>query len=188
MDFIKAIAQFRPATPQEESDRRVILEYIRLCPHNILLRDNEIAHITSSGFIVNKSVTKTLMVHHNIYHTWSWTGGHADGEEDLLQVALREAREETGADAEPLCGEILSLDILPVWGHEKHGRYVSAHLHLSAAYVLTASEDASLQVRPDENSGVRWVPIEEMDRHSNEAVLIAVYRKLADRARTYRRG
>ena len=52
--------------------------------------------MTASGFIVNEARNKTLMVHHNIYNSWSWTGGHADGDSDLLAVALREAREETG--------------------------------------------------------------------------------------------
>ena len=56
---------------------------------DVLVRDNEIAHITSSGFIVNKLRTKVLMIHHNIYNSWGWTGGHADGDEDLLYVAMK---------------------------------------------------------------------------------------------------
>ena len=49
--------------------------------------------MTSSGLIFNKNLDKILMVHHNIYNTWSWTGGHADGEDDLLKVAIKEAKE-----------------------------------------------------------------------------------------------
>ena len=65
------------------------------------------------------------MVYHNIYRSWSWTGGHADGEADLLQVALREAAEETGIAAlQPLQKEPVSLEILTVDGHEKGGNYV----------------------------------------------------------------
>jgi len=61
-----------------------------------LLRDNEIAHITSSGFILNKSLDKALLIHHNIRNVWAWTGGHADGNSNLLEVAIQEAVEETG--------------------------------------------------------------------------------------------
>ena len=85
------------------------------------------------------------MAHHNIYRVWAWTGGHADGESDLLSVALREAREETGVThLLPLSADIMSLDILPVWGHVKRGRYVTAHQHLNVSYLLVADEMDSL--------------------------------------------
>ena len=41
---------------------------------------------------MNKDKTKVLMIYHNIYNSWSWTGGHADGDEDLLYVAIKEAK------------------------------------------------------------------------------------------------
>lgn len=184
MDYLSAIETYPAATPQEIGDKACILDYARSFPHTILTRENRIAHLTSSGFILNPSLTCALMVHHNIYKTWCWTGGHADGDGDLLAVALREAEEETGAlGITPLSEEILSLDILPVWGHFRRGEYVSAHLHLSAAYVLIAPEDAVLHVCPDENSGVRWVPVDKLSDYANEPDLVVVYNKLIERAR-----
>lgn len=101
----------------------MILEYIRRFPDNILTRDNAIAHMTSSGFVVNADASKVLMAHHNLYRVWAWTGGPCRrGSPDLLAVALREAREETGAEhVRPLSAQIASVDILPVWGHVKGG-------------------------------------------------------------------
>src|SRR5699024_1093539 len=96
MDYIKAIENYNPINEQEMQDKKVILNYIKHFSNNVLLRDNEIAHITSSGFITNKSLDKVLLVHHNIRNVWSWTGGHADGDDDLLHVAIKEAKEETG--------------------------------------------------------------------------------------------
>lgn len=184
MHYFAAIEAYSPLSEQESADKAVILEYARKFPDTILTRENRIAHLTSSGLVLNPERDKVLMIHHNIYNTWAWTGGHADGDSDLLAVALREAQEETGAkDIVPLCEKILSLDILPVWGHRKRGAYVATHLHLSASYVLTAPEDTPLQSCPEENSGVQWIPTNRISDFSNEPELIGIYQKLIQRAR-----
>ena len=147
MKYQDQVGAFIPQTEQERNDREIMLELIRRYPETILLRENKFAHFTSSGLILNRERNKVLFVHHNIYKTWSWTGGHADGDEDLLRVAVKEAGEETGlARVEPLDGKIVSLDILPVFGHIKNGRYVSAHLHLNASYLLLAETRSYLFV------------------------------------------
>lgn len=65
------------------------------------------------------------MAYHNLYQSWAWLGGHADGEQNLLQVAIREAQEESGLQkARPLQNSIYSLEVLTVDGHIKHGNYV----------------------------------------------------------------
>jgi 8-oxo-dGTP pyrophosphatase MutT (NUDIX family) len=183
MPYIQQIRQFKPLTDSEKSDKQVILDYLSLIGDDILSRRSQLAHLTSSGFILNPSMTKTLMVHHNIYQTWAWTGGHADGDRDLLKIAIKEAKEEAGLKRiSPLVDHMLSLDILTVKGHYKRGEYVSAHLHLSAAYVLIAEEDEELTVKPDENSDVAWIAVEEMNKMSNEPEMIPVYQKLYERA------
>jgi hypothetical protein len=142
MDYIKQIIEFIPENQQEIQDKKIILDYIEKYPHNILLRENEFAHITSSAFIINKSLDKVLMIHHNIRNAWAWTGGHVDGDTDFLHVAIKEAKEETGITTVTALSEnIVSIDILPVYGHERRGKYVSAHLHLSgASMVMTMME------------------------------------------------
>lgn len=181
MDWITQIKKYVPYNEQEENDKTLIINAINTYD-NLLSRENTIAHITSSGYIVNKERTKVLMVHHNIYKTWAWTGGHADGDDDLLHVAIKEAVEETGIkNFTPVSEEILSLDVLPVIGHIKRGKYVSAHLHLSVAYLLEASEDEELIVKEDENSGVKWIPIDEIDKYSNEPDMIVLYNKFHEK-------
>jgi 8-oxo-dGTP pyrophosphatase MutT (NUDIX family) len=103
-----------------------------------------------------------LVIYHNIYNSWTWTGGHADGDTDLIGIALREANEETGTVCRPVTGQIASIDVLPVWGHRKRGEWVSTHSHLSLGYLLEADDDAEIRVKEDENSGVKWVPVEEI--------------------------
>ncbi len=149
----------------------------------MLTRENEIAHITSSGFIVNKNRDKVLMIHHNIYNSWGWTGGHADGEDDLVKVAIKEAKEETGINnAIPITNDICSIDILPVNAHIKKGKHVSSHLHLSIAYILEADEHDDIRVKADENSGVKWVDMNNVLHMTDEEHMKGVYSKLIDKA------
>lgn len=178
MNLVETIKEYATCSEQENRDKEIALRCMEIFD-DILTRENEIAHITSSAFIVNKKRDKTLMVHHNIFNSWSWAGGHADGEEDLLKVADREVREETGVNNIcPVSEDILSLDIIPVLGHIKKGKYVSPHLHISIAYLFEADENEPPIVKADENSGVQWIPIQEIDTYSNEAHMKKIYSKI----------
>lgn len=187
--FIQSIERYRPENEQEATDQRVMLAYIKQYPDTVLFRVNEIAHVTSSALILNRSLTRTLMVYHNIRDTWAWTGGHADGDADLYGVALREAKEETGVThITPLTDRIVSTDILWVQGHIKRGRYVSAHLHLNVSYLLVCDENDPLTVKPDENSGVRWLEAEALHGPLFAKGDQYLYGKLADKARRIAAG
>ena len=95
MKLWEEINAYIPGNEQEERDKEVMLRY--LAEHDDCLeRKNTVAHFTVSVWTVNRSRTKALMAYHNIYDAWAWIGGHADGEEDLRKVALRELAEETG--------------------------------------------------------------------------------------------
>jgi len=181
MNWIKSIEDYTACNEQEMKDKEVAEKCLKAFG-DILTRDNGIAHVTSSGFVVNKTRNKVLMVHHNIFNAWSWPGGHADGEEDLLLVAIKEVREETGAKhVLPVSRDILSLDIIPVLGHIRKGKYVSPHLHISVAYLLEADENELTVVKPDENSGVQWIPLQEIDKYCNEQHMKKIYSKIIDK-------
>ena len=125
------------------------------------------------------------MIYHNIYHSWSWTGGHADGETDLLAVAMREAMEETGVKTiTPVSEDIFSIEILTVDGHIKRGKYVPSHLHLNVTYLLEADEAEVLHIKQDENSGVAWFTLEEALEKCSEPWMIEwIYKKLNEKLR-----
>ena len=178
MNWIENIKNYNPFNEQESKDKELILKSIRQFD-NILTRDNELLHMTSSAFVVNKDRDKILMIHHNIYNSWAWTGGHADGEEDLYQVAIKEAKEETGIkEIRPVISDIFALDIMPVQAHIKRGKFVSAHLHLNVAYLLEGDENEALVVKIDENSGVKWIPINEVNIYSSEPHMHKIYNKI----------
>jgi len=189
MTYIKQINEYIPDSLLQRKNKNVILDFIDLLGDKTLSRKSEIAHITSSGFIVNHDATKTLMAHHNIYNTWAWTGGHADDERDLLITALKEAKEETGIkDISFLSDKIMSLDILPVYSHKKNGQIVSTHLHLSVAYALMADESDELIINHDENSDVMWIEYERLDELCSEPDMVVLYKRLWDKAKDLLKG
>ena len=177
MDWIKEIENYVPFNEQEESDKKIILDAIRN-HSNILTRENEIMHITSSGYILNKARDKVLMIYHRIYNSWSWTGGHADGDDNLLHVAIKEAKEETGIqNLNLIAPNIFSLDILTVDGHYKKGKFVSPHLHLSVAYLFEGDENTKLILNEEETKGVKWIHISEIHKVCTEDKMIKLYDK-----------
>ena len=97
--------------------------------------------------------------------------------------SLREAQEETSISCvRPLSEAPLSLEILPVAPHFKRGKFVCAHVHLNVTYLLEADPALPLRVKPDENSGVRWFPVEEVLGAVSEPCMRVVYRKLMEKA------
>ena len=179
MSLVKDIENYIPVNEQEENDKKVMLDYMQK-NMDYLTRENKVAHFTTSIWTVNKERTKTLMVYHNIYDSWSWIGGHADGEEDLSAVALRELKEETRIeDAALVSKDIFSLEILTVDGHIKNGKYVPSHLHFNVTYLAEAEEEQDLIVNEEENKGVKWFTFENALKASSEPWIVErVYKKL----------
>ena len=179
MKLQEQLEQYHPFNEQEERDKKVMHQLLKTQP-DIFTRENEVAHFTASSWLLNREHTKVLMIYHNIYHSWAWTGGHADGEEDLLAVAIKEAQEETGVkEIQTVDDAIFSIETLTVDGHEKRGRYVPSHLHLNVTYLLEADEAEVLRIKPDENSGVKWFSLEEVLEACSEPWMVErIYKKL----------
>ena len=187
MGLREEIEKYVPYNEQEEKDKQTILKYMDSFD-NVLTRDNEFGHFTSSAWVANKEKTKVLMIYHNIYKSWAWTGGHADGNPDLLATAIRELKEETGVEnVKVIDNNIFSLEIVCVDGHVKKGKYVSSHVHLNATYLLEVDENEILRIKDDENSGVKWINIEDVEKVVNEKwVFENVYKKLNKKLEQYK--
>ena len=181
-ELMESIRAYQPFNEQEEMDKSLILNWIET-QDDAFSRDNTVAHMTASAWVVNKERSRVLMVYHNIYDSWSWLGGHADGETDLLAVAIREVKEEAGIfGVRPVSEGIFSLESLTVDGHVKRGKYVSSHLHLNVTYLLEADSEEQVFVKEDENSGVSWFPPEEALKKSTEPWFVErVYGKLVEK-------
>lgn len=182
--LIQEIETFQPYNEQEEKDKEMILLFLSQ-GDEVFFRENTAAHMSSSAWVVNSSFDKVLMAYHNIYDSWAWTGGHADGEADLLSVAVREVMEETGIQTVKTVSEdIFSLEVLTVNGHEKKGIYVPSHLHLNVTYLLQADENEDLHVKEDENSGVSWFLTSQcLDMVNEPWMRERIYSKLLHKSR-----
>ena len=183
MGIREDIEKYSPCCEQEERDKSVILSFLDNNP-DAFLRSNLLAHMTASAWVLNRKRDKVLMVYHKIYDSWSWTGGHADGETELAKVALKEVQEETGVKSAKLLSEdIFSLEVLTVDGHEKRGEYVPSHLHMNVTYLIEADEHDALTVCEAENSGVRWFSPEAALEASTEPWFVErIYKKLIEKA------
>ena len=182
MELLQILERYAPFNEQEARDRAVLMGLLRT-GQDLWTRENEAAHLTASAWVVNGDRERVLMAYHNIYDSWSWLGGHADAETDLLAVAIREVKEEAGiSGVRPVSEGIFSLESLTVDGHVKRGKYVSSHLHLNVTYLLEADPEEQVFVKEDENSGVGWFTPEEALKKSTEPWFVErVYGKLVEK-------
>ena len=181
--LIAQIERYIPYNAQEERDKAQILAALR-SGKDLITRENPVMHLTASAWVVSPDRSQVVMVYHNLYRSWSWMGGHADGDWDLLRVAKKEVMEECGLrELTVVSPEILSLEILCVDGHEKKGTYLSSHLHLNVTYLFEADPAQPLHIKPDENSGVAWVATEDVAQKTNEVWFRErIYSKLMEKA------
>ena len=182
--LIYQVQNLTPVNEQEETDRKTILAFLE-SGDDISVRQNLVAHLTASAWVVTPDRQKVLMAYHKLYDSWAWLGGHADGNWDLFAVAEKEAKEESGIEQLHLISKNpVSLEVLTVAGHEKKGKYVPCHLHLNLTYLFEAEEDQSLHIKADENSSVAWIPVEEIQEKSSEPWFVErIYSKLVKKAK-----
>lgn len=179
VDIYNEIKAYEPFNEQEMRDRELILKFLE-GNEDAFMRENRSAHMTASAWVVNSARDKVLMVYHNIYDSWSWLGGHADGDTDLPAVAMREVSEESGIESLRIISDgIYSLEILTVDGHEKRGEYISSHLHMNLTYLIEADDSEAVRIKPDENSAVGWFGLQEaIDASTEPWFQTRIYSKL----------
>ncbi|WP_270250344.1 NUDIX hydrolase [Lactococcus lactis] len=176
----KLLENFVPEGQQEKTDFKVFQDF---AADEKNLNRSSIAHFTASAFVLNESHDKILGIYHKIYQSWGWVGGHADGNDDLLAVAVKEVQEETGLRSFKKLSEMpISIEALPVFGHHhrKYG-YVSTHIHLNVTFLFEAKESDSLQKNTAETEGLAWIPLEKFSEKSSEKEMRVIYDKIIAR-------
>lgn len=168
----EAILQYITLYPSEET---TAARYLALLDHpDAFQRTHLPGHITGSAFIVSGDFRQTLLVHHAKLNRWLQPGGHADGDTNVIGVALREAEEETGITRlELLSPTIYDLDIHPIPARKDF----PAHDHYDIRYLIKASTLDIITVS-EESHDVRWVDLAELERYNTEPSLLRLREKL----------
>lgn len=167
-DFRKKLEQsldlFKQKHPAQASVADKMLHFLRSTP-GCFERSHKEGHFTGSAWLVNPAGDKALLTLHRKLGRWMQTGGHADGDSNLLQVALREATEESGIDGiSPLDEEIFDIDIHAIPARPATGE--AAHLHYDVRYLLCSPHE---QFRiSDESDALVWWSCNGLEVHHTE--------------------
>ena len=172
--------EYTPEGQQERSDLNI---FKKAAENEVNLTRESLGHFTASAIVVNESHDKILGIFHKIYQSWGWMGGHADGESDLLAVALREVQEESGLTKLKVLQDFpISIENATVAPHIHRSRgYVSAHLHLNVTFLFEASEKEALKLNKDETEGLAWIPMSDFVEKSTEPEMKIIYKKIINR-------
>ena len=177
-DLYSFLESYSPRDEEQQRIKSEFLKFISRAPAP-LSRENLEGHLTASALLFNSDETKVLLTHHRKLGKWLQLGGHADGDSDLLRVALKEGEEESGIQGiVPIREEIIDLDI-----HEIPARNgVPKHLHYDVRFILRvpsqAAEDFTIS---DESLDLRWFTRGEVALISHEPSLIRFVEKAFER-------
>lgn len=158
-ELLAFLDSFEPESARDRSARETAKAFVRTNV-NVLHRSNLQGHFTASAFVMDPERTRFLLVRHRKLGKWIQPGGHADGDADLLAVASREVREETGLEPEPANGRIFDIDIHRI----PAAPGVPAHLHYDVRFLFVADPGAPLSLKRDECHEAAWMSRAEARR------------------------
>jgi 8-oxo-dGTP pyrophosphatase MutT (NUDIX family) len=161
-----------PTDPHEVQFTEQITSFVKQNP-DCFERYLLIGHVTGSAWILDKSHQFTLLTHHRKLDKWFQTGGHCDGDSDVLNVALKEAQEETGlSDIQIISPNIFDIDIHEI--PERKG--VPAHLHYDVRFLLEADMNQPFTVS-SESTDLAWVALSEVSKLNDSESIVRMVRK-----------
>ena len=145
-------------------------------------------HVTGSAWILTQDHTRCLLLHHRKLDRWLQPGGHADGQAEIEQVALREAQEESGLTQLELDGnpeDLVPLDIdvhvIPARLDAAGNIVEDAHEHHDIRFLVVASADQEL-VLSEESNDLRWFSCQEVFEVTDEESVLRMMRKAGPHA------
>jgi 8-oxo-dGTP pyrophosphatase MutT (NUDIX family) len=172
LSLIHFFKDYRPIDPEEEVFVPQFLDLLSQAP--CFERTHLPGHITGSAWIVNPERTQSLLVHHAKLNKWVQPGGHADGDENILRVAIREAEEETGlknltlVTRDPFDVDIHTIPQRPGFPE---------HLHYDIRFLLEASLKEPILVS-EESHDVKWIPLHSLENFNRERSVLRMRDKL----------
>lgn len=170
--LLSKLEAYVPSTEPEALSRDRIIAFVRVHP-DCFERSLRVGHVTGSAWLLDPTGEKVLLTRHRKLGKWLQLGGHADGNPDVLEVALREAREESGiADIVPISKKTFDVDVhrIPARGGEPE------HDHYDIRFLLRVSGDATFRVS-DESDDLAWVSKSELPTLESDESVLRMHRK-----------
>ena len=171
--LLTLLKNHHPTDPQEILFTEQITDFVNEnpdCFERILL----VGHVTGSAWVIDKSRQFTLLTHHRKLDKWFQTGGHCDGDADVLNVALNEAHEETGlTDIQIINPNIFDIDIHQI--PERKG--VPAHLHYDVRFLFEADKNEPLSIS-SESTDLAWIALLEVANLDDSESIMRMVNKM----------
>ena len=175
--LLDKLAAYKIKYPEEFETVARFVSLITIHP-NCFERDCWAGHITGSAWLVDAKANKILLTHHKKLERWLQLGGHSDGDANTLNVALREAWEESGLNVVPYedarlkAGELFDVDV-----HEIPARREDpAHFHFDIRFVLQVQGSENYTVS-DESHDLAWVATDELESYTREESIMRMHKK-----------
>jgi 8-oxo-dGTP pyrophosphatase MutT (NUDIX family) len=171
--LVRQLSEYRCVDDPEGRNNARFKELLGAAPR-CAFRDHFVpGHLTGSAWVIDRSGTRVLLLHHGKLNRWLQPGGHADGDFDLARVALRETQEESGLTRLRLVeGGVFDLDIhdIPARGTEP------AHLHFDVRYLIEGDIDEPLLLS-DESHALEWVELGRLREYTTERSVLRMAQK-----------
>eukprot|EP01041_Mallomonas_annulata_P013087 gene13087-27624_t len=162
-----------PIDENELKMRNGTIEFVKT-NEGCFKRELLIGHVTGSAWIVNYARTHVLMMHHRKLNRWFQPGGHCDGEPDVLNVALKEAYEETGLkNFKVVDGEVYDVDVHQI----PERKDIPAHYHYDVRFLIEADMNEQLIIT-EESNDLSWVSLEKIAEHNDSESIMRMVRKI----------
>ncbi|MBL7960869.1 NUDIX hydrolase [bacterium] len=170
--LLEKLACYRASNDEENKLIHATIQFVKTHV-NCLERNLQTGHITAAAWIVNADRTHVLLTHHRKLNKWLQLGGHADGDPDVLRVAIREAQEESGIDVfVPVSEDIFDIDIHQIPSFKSD----PLHLHYDIRFILEADMRGTVKVT-HESHDVQWIPLNKVQDYTSEASIMRMVKK-----------
>lgn len=171
-DLINSLQEYKT---HFEEEKKFIDRFLSLLQDSACFERTHLpGHITGSAWIVDATRTQVLLVHHAKLNKWMQPGGHADGDEDILRVAMKEAEEETGLKEFNIIHRTpfdIDIHLIPARPEFQE------HYHYDVRFLLEADPASVIQVS-EESHDVKWIKLEDLESINPERSVLRMKEKL----------
>lgn len=170
--LLELLGRYQTTYPRETECVQRFKQFVQ-SHSNCFERSLTVGHITGSAWVVDPTKTNTLLTHHRKLNKWVQLGGHADGHSQVLEVAMQEAREESGLTAlQPVFTDIFDLDIHEIPARKNE----AAHLHYDVRFAIQVLNNDPFIIS-EESHDLAWVPINRLSEKTQEISLLRMGEK-----------